>query len=764
MNPWWESILARAIAKRRGEIIREINLRRRALAQLPDHELKTLARSTIDLPETIAVAAVAASRLIGLEMFDVQLWGALALADGKIAEMQTGEGKTLAAVPAVVWYAKAGQGVHVMTVNDYLARRDARSMGPIYEFFGFSVGCIQQLMTREARKQAYASDITYSTANEIGFDYLRDQLAFSPTEQVHRQFHAVIIDEADSLLIDEARVPLVIAGGATGDESLAEYVDRLTRHFRYPVHFLVEQSGRVISLTDAGIQAVEQAFHCGNLFADENLALFSAVHDSLHAHALLRRDVDYLVKNGAIESVDEFKGRIVKERKWPDGLHRAIEAKEGVAPKTQGTILGSIALQHLIALYPRACGMTGTAATQAEEFRTIYEMEVEMIPTNRPVIRTDLPDRTFETRQEKEEAVICEIRHLHQSGRPVLVGTASVAESERLSRAMSDVPHRVLNARNEEQEADIIARAGELGAVTISTNMAGRGTDIRLGEGVAALGGLHVIGINRHESRRIDNQLRGRAGRQGDPGSSQLFVSNEDNLILKYTIDIETSAFSQETIQRIVEGQNLDIRQFLHKYESVVEGQRQMIQQRRQAILTGATTCSSELERLVTLAAIDDLWSEHLSAVSELRQGILWRSIGGREPLHEYLVAVHEMFESLKMMIAKEIPIRLAEALCSGIDPTQRGATWTYLTTDQPFGNLTERVWRGVLDRYVATGKTTRSRIAASSVLIALIILIPLHPGVIAMVTVLERLRRSVTRRIRRRLSQYAAEKQKQLE
>ena len=752
MSHWLQSFFTGIASERRKESLHEINTRRRELAQLPDDQLRASARSAEDLNETIAVTAVVAARLLGLEMFDVQLWGALALAEGKIAEMQTGEGKTLAAVPTIVWYAKAGKGIHVMTVNDYLARRDAAWMGPIYEFFGLSVGCIQQVMKGASRKQAYACDITYATANEIGFDYLRDQLAFFPHEQVHRPFHVALIDEADSILIDEARIPLVIAGRVPGEESLALSVDRLTRHFRCPFHYTVEQSGRIVSLTDAGIHAVEQNFHRGNLFDAENLKLFTAVQDSLHAHALLRRDVDYLVKNDAIESVDEFKGRIVKERQWPAGLHTAIEAKEGVTAKVQGRVLGSITLQNLIALYPTACGMTGTAATQAEEFRAIYGLEVEVIPTNRPVIRVDHPDRIFQTKAEKEQAVIAEIHRLHQFARPVLVGTASVEESERLSGALNGIPHCVLNARNEEQEAGIVARAGQLDTVTISTNMAGRGTDIRLGEGVAALGGLHVIGTNRHESRRIDNQLRGRAGRQGDPGSSQFFVSLQDNLLVKYRIDPRIESLTPEQIQRLVEGQNLDIRQFLHKYESVIEGQRQMIQKKRQAILTTAIPCPSELERLVTLATIDDLWSEHLSAVSELREGIHWQQWGGRDPLHEYLVAVDRMFARLQATIAHEIPSRLAEAQASGIDPSQRGATWTYLTTDQPFGSLSQRILRGLLDHYLATGRTAASRNAAAAILIALITLVPV-PGAIAAGAVLERLRRRLFGKIKSKIS-----------
>ena len=674
-----------------------INRRRAEMASLTDDDLRAAGNRSQDLLELIAITAVVASRVLGLEMFDVQLRGALALAGGKIAEMQTGEGKTLAAVPAVAWYAKSGQGVHVMTVNDYLARRDAKWMGGIYEFLGLRVGCVQQGMSVEDRQRAYACDITYGTANEIGFDYLRDQLALSPQDRVHRPFAAAVIDEADSILIDEARIPLVIAGGAPQEDALAVRVDRLTRHFRRGSQFTVDEHGRNIALTDAGIQAVEHAFARGNLFAEENLPLLTTVQDSLHAHALLRRDVDYLVKDGAVESVDEFKGRIAQDRRWPAGLHTAIEAKEGLAQKAQGRVLGSITLQNLVALYPKVCGMTGTAATQAEEFHTIYGFEVEVIPTNRPMIRVDHPDALFQTRREKERAVMEEIATARDTGRPVLVGTASVAESERLSAALRGIPHQVLNARNEEEEARIISRAGERGAVTISTNMAGRGTDIKLGDGVAELGGLYVIGTNRHESRRIDNQLRGRAGRQGDPGSSRFFVSLQDDLLVKHGGDDPRLRHDPESIQRLVEGQNLDIRRFLHKYEGVVEGQRQSIQQRRQAILTRATECASELERLVSLTTLDDLWSDHLAAITDLREGVQWISWGGRDPLHEYLTTVHTLFEELEAKIDDELSKRLEEAEAGRIDPTQRGATWTYLTTDQPFGSWSERIIRGVI-------------------------------------------------------------------
>jgi preprotein translocase subunit SecA len=673
-----------------------------AVAAINRLRAEGLDRPGADLNSVIAATAVLAERTIGLRMFDVQIRGALAMANGIIAEMQTGEGKTLAAVPAVAWMAKEGLGVHVMTVNDYLARRDAAWMGPIYKALGLSVGCVQQGSSADERKTAYACDITYATANEIGFDYLRDQLALKPEDQVHRPFAAALIDEADSILIDEARIPLVIAGGALGEDGLPLRADRAVRTLHRGFDFTIEENHRNVSLTDHGIRNVEHWFRCGNLYQDRNSDLLSAVQDALHAHALLRRDVDYIVKNQAIESVDEFKGRIAQDRRWPAGLHTAIEIKEGVAPKTQGRILGSITLQNLIALYPRVCGMTGTAATQASELRELYALDVEVIPTNRPVIRIDYPDEVFRTRRDKEHALLDEIRTVHATGRPVLIGTASVAESERLSRLLSDVPHQVLNARNEEREASLIALAGERGAVTISTNMAGRGTDIRLGGGVAELGGLHVVGTNRHESRRIDFQLRGRAGRQGDPGSSRFIVSLEDDLVQRFGDDGERLGHTPESVQRIVEGKNLDIRLFLGKYEGAIEGQRQMLQGRRQSILMDPEI--PEFERTVALRTIDDLWSDHLAEVTELRSGVQWLAWGGRDPLHGFLTQVHAMFRDLMDRLDLEIEMRTEEARASGIDPSQRGATWTYLTTDNPFGSLTERVVKSVIRKVSGVG------------------------------------------------------------
>ncbi|HEY3840192.1 MAG TPA: hypothetical protein VGL72_26650 [Bryobacteraceae bacterium] len=702
MPGFFQSLLEKGLGfnnPRPGQID-SINGKRAEFASLADEALEPAFEAATEMTDGIALAAVAASRVLGLDMFNVQLQGALALADGRIAEMQTGEGKTLVAVPAAAWLARNRRGVHVMTVNDYLARRDAAWMGGIYRMLGISVGCIQQGMAAAERKAAYACDVTYATANEMGFDFLRDQVALSVQEQVHRPFNAALIDEVDSILIDEARIPLVLAGGAGDDESAAWLADRVARHLRRHVHFNLDEFGRNISLTDEGARVAERAFRCGNIYDQENFELYTALNDAIHAHNLLHRDVDYVVTGKGIESVDAFKGRIAPDRRWPAGLQSAIEAKEGLALKQQGRVLGSITLQNFVAHYEYLCGMTGTAATQAGEFRSIYGLEVEVIPTDRPVIRRDLPDIMFATRGEKEHAVLEAVRETHLTGQPVLVGTTSVEESERIAAFLHDAPHSVLNARNEEEEAGIIARAGERGAITISTNMAGRGVDIKLGEGVAELGGLHVIGTNRHESRRIDHQLRGRSGRQGDPGSSQFFVSAQDDLMVRYGC---TDVRDIESTQRRVEGQNLDIRLLLNKYESVIEGQRRKLQDHRQKIVTGEIEMASELERLVALTTIDDLWSEYLASVADLKSDIVWTSLSFREPLYEYMKGVDTIYRAMEDRVEPEIAERVEQAESTGIDPSQRGATWTYLTTDQPFGTATERVMRGLMRKLFKT-------------------------------------------------------------
>ena len=693
MRKWWRSLFA-ARAEAAPREMDEVRTFRDEFERLDDESLKRAARSATRLPEIVAITAVVASRVLGLQMFDAQLEGALALAHGRIVEMQTGEGKTLAAVPAVAWYARSGNGVHVLTANDYLACRDAEWMGETYRWLGLSVAAVAQEMTPDARRSAYRCDITYASANELGFDYLRDGLAWHSHEQVLRPFAVAVIDEADSILLDEARIPLVIAGGTIMPSALAFDADRVVRQLRPHVDFTSDQMARNVALTPAGVAHVERLLPCSNLYDSQHLPAMTAVQDALHAHTLLHRDVDYLVQDSSVLSIDELKGRVVRDRRWPAGLQTALELKERVTRHRQGRVLGSITMENLIGLYPVVCGMTGTAAAQATEFRELHGLEVTVIAPNRPVIRRDLPDRGFATRAEKEQAILDEIRVRHRSRQPVLVGTSSVEESERLSARLRDVPHNVLNARNEEAEAFIVARAGEADAVTISTNMAGRGVDIRLGDGVAELGGLHVIGTNRHESGRIDRQLRGRAGRQGDSGSSQFFVSLEDPLFVKYGNEMPPEAASAllscDHLQRIAEGQSLGCRLFLRKYEGVVEGQRQLIADRRQGALTSPS--SSEVERLVRLDTIDELWSDYLAVVSELRASTIWVSLGGGSPFREYLHTVHAMFQELTRTIDDESAARLERAATHGIEPRQRGATWTYLTTDEPFGTMTERL------------------------------------------------------------------------
>jgi preprotein translocase subunit SecA len=690
--------------------------------------------------EAMALAAEMSERILGLRLFNVQLIGALAMTDGKIAEMQTGEGKTLAAVPAVFVHALACGGVHVLTANDYLAKRDANWMGEIYRSLGLSVSYINQGMSAEERRKSYACDVVYATPNEVGFDFLRDQLCFDPCELVHQPFRCALFDEIDSSLIDEARIPLVIAGGDAAPVDLAYRCAAIAGKLQPRIHYRIDEFGRNIQLTDFGAALVEKSLHCRNLYDLPNALMLAAIQDALHAQVLLRRDVDYIIKHNEIELVDEFKGRIAENRRWPAGLQTAIEAKENLPLKKQGRILGSITLQNLAALYPRKCGMTGTAATQAAEFFQMFQLEVVVVPTNRPVLRIDHSDVIFRTKGEKEHALLDEISGVHATGRPILVGTASVAESEQLSTHLrqAGIPHHVLNARNDEAEAQIIAQAGSLGAVTISTNMAGRGTDIPLGgippkdrDNILALGGLYVIGTNRHESRRIDHQLRGRAGRQGEPGSSRFFISLEDDLMERFGIREALQGSMPEGkaiehVQRIIEGQNLEIRQTLRKYESIIEQQRKIIQTMRSEVLSGSgdslieeqepelyeRLCRqfgqqriAELERIIALNRIDELWSDYLIDIAELRSGIHWVSLAGSDPLNEYLHQVAIKFESLQDHIDEQIIESFA-----GLQPGEngewpelprfdRGATWTYVINDQPFGNISERFMKNLIQR-----------------------------------------------------------------
>jgi preprotein translocase subunit SecA len=712
--------------------------RREELSSLSDDQIRSAAaslRNNLDVVEVFALTAVIAERVLGLRMFDVQFSGALVLQRGHIAEMQTGEGKTLAAVPAVIWYALHGRGVHVLTANDYLAGRDAIWMGGIYGWFGLSVAHISQDMAAGQRRAAYLCDVTYATANEVGFDYLRDGLARSADEMVQRPFAFAVIDEVDSILIDEARIPLVIAGGVPEDPLLAHRADSVVAALRPRAHYFIDEFARNAQLTDAGIRRVEKAFDCGSLFDEQNFRILTAVQDALHAHALLKRDVDYVVKNDSVELVDEFKGRIAQNRRWPAGLQSAIEAKERVGLKTQGRILGSITVQSLDGMYGRVCGMTGTAATQTEEFWKIYKLPVTVIPTNRPMIRKDLPDILYADKNARNRALLKEIQEVHRSGRPILVGTASVESSEELSARLrtAGIPHSVLNAKNDAAEAEIIAQAGALGAVTISTNMAGRGTDILLGgnppqarQRVVELGGLYVIGTTRHEARRIDNQLRGRAGRQGDPGASRFFISLEDDLLVRFGIAGNPDV---ESVQRTAESQNLEIRETLWKYESVAEHHRRDVYALRREILLSpdwsvASLLSEEqygelrqaiaeeaLEtagRRLALAIVDDVWADYLANVAELRGGIHWVSWGGRDPLYEFVTGVRDIYDDFHQRVKEDIAnaftaaeIRDGEIQFPDEQRFERGATWTYLTTDQPFGTLGERIMKGVRRKFL---------------------------------------------------------------
>ncbi len=675
-----------------------IRAREAELVPASDDVVRAAARGSLE--DCFAAAAVAASRVLNLKPFDVQILGALAMAGGSIAEMQTGEGKTLAATLPVVWFASQGRPVHVLTVNDYLAARDAEWMGGIYRFLSFRAGYVTQAMSADQRRQAYDCDVTYATPNEAAFDYLRDCLALDPADMVHRDFAVALIDEADSILIDEARIPLVIAGGQAPPRELVRGIAQLVRTLIPWQDYIVQEHSRDVQLTDSGVERVEAALNCSNLYEERNIGLFTAVADALHAAVLLRRDIDYIIRDGVIEIVDEFKGRVAQLRRWPAGLQTALEAKEGLDLRTQGRILGSITLQSFVGLYQSVCGMTGTAITQAEEFRQVYRLDVVPIPTNRPVIRIDQPDRIFPHEWQRTRALVEEIARARQSGRPVLVGTANIAASEQLSSALqaAGIPHHVLNARNDAVEAGIIARAGVSRAVTISTNMAGRGTDIRLAEGVAGLGGLYVIGTARHESRRIDLQLRGRAGRQGDPGESRFFLSMDDDLMRRFGLarilpGCADAGQAMEIVQRIIEGENLSTRLMLRKYDQLIEQQRRWVQTVRLEVLDGERHSP---DSRAALLKIDELWSDYLAAIGELKSGIHWISFGGKNPLDTFLREAQSIFSQVEQEIIESIE---DGAAANPPESLLRGATWTYLITDQPLGDWNQRLARGIANK-----------------------------------------------------------------
>ena len=573
------------------------------------------------LPEAFAVVREASRRVLGMRHFDVQLIGGIVLHRGNIAEMCTGEGKTLVATAPVYLNALEGKGVHVITVNDYLAKRDSEWMGQVYKFLGLSVGLIVHDLDFQQRKIAYNSDITYGTNNEFGFDYLRDNMVTSLDQMVQRPLHYCLIDEVDSILIDEARTPLIISG--PGQKSTDNYyvMAKLVPHLKKDEDYTIDEKQKTVAPTEAGVAKMEKMLHVENLYDAENLELNHLFVQALRAQTMMQRDKDYVVKDGEVVIVDEFTGRLMYGRRYSDGLHQAIEAKEGLEVQRESQTLATITFQNYFRMYDKLAGMTGTAKTEEQEFIKIYGLPVIQIPTNKPIQRKDLPDVVFKTKRGKYRAVVKEVERRHATGQPILIGTTSIEQSEELSHMLdaAKIPHSVLNAKYHEKEAAIVALAGQKGAVTIATNMAGRGTDIQLGDGVADLGGLAIIGTERHESRRIDNQLRGRAGRQGDPGSSQFFLSLEDDLLRifggdnikkfmeKMGLDEDEPINSRmvsnaiQKAQKRVEARNFDIRKYVLEYDDVMNQQRKVVYEQRRRILEGENMKDQVLRMVDTI-------------------------------------------------------------------------------------------------------------------------------------------------------------------
>ena len=602
--------------KRIRSIVEEINGLEPELLSLSDTSLRAKTEEfkarlangeTLDdiLPEAFAVVREASKRVLGMRHFDVQMIGGIVLHRGNIAEMRTGEGKTLVATLPVYLNALSGKGVHVVTVNDYLAKRDSEWMGRLYNFLGLSTGLIVAGLDYDQRKQSYGADITYGTNNEFGFDYLRDNMVVHADQMVQRPLNYAIVDEVDSILIDEARTPLIISG--PGERSTERYYElaKVVPHLVKDEDYTIDEKQKTIAPTEEGIAKVEKMLHIENLYDSSNLELNHLLSASLRAYAMMERDKDYVVKDGEVVIVDEFTGRLMFGRRYSDGLHQAIEAKEGLRVERESQTLASITFQNYFRMYEKLSGMTGTAKTEEQEFNNIYGLEVYEIPPNKVLARVDMPDLIFKTKDAKYRAVVRDVVERHKTGQPILVGTTSITQSEMLSDMLTKagVPHNVLNAKHHEQEAEIVANAGQRGMVTIATNMAGRGTDISLGEGVAELGGLHILGTERHESRRIDNQLRGRSGRQGDNGSSQFFLSLEDDLMRIFGADniagmmdklgmeedepIEHSLITKsiERAQKKVENHNFNIRKYILEYDDVMNQQREVLYGQRRLIL-----------------------------------------------------------------------------------------------------------------------------------------------------------------------------------
>ena len=706
--------------------------------------LKNKARSGVStdtiLPEVFGLVFEISRRVLNLTPFDEQLIAGIAMHEGKLVQMQTGEGKTLTAVFPACLHGLMGRGMHILTFNDYLACRDAAWMETIYNFMGLSVGVVQERMEAKERRNAYGSDITYLTAREDGFDYLRDCLVMESCETVQRDFHFAIIDEADSILIDEARIPLVIATASPDLADDSRTVSQMVKTMRKDNDFVFDDYVRNVYLTEKGLRFAEEQVDCGDLYEEKNLDLLTSVNLALHAEFLLHKDSDYIVRNGKVELVDEFTGRVADRRRWPDGIQAAIEAKENLAIQAKGRVLNTITIQHFLQHYSRISGMTATACPAEDEFRRFYGLDVVVIPPHKPCIRQDQPDRLFKTRSLKNLAIVEEIKKAHSRHQPVLAGTGSVAESESLANTLraQGIECEVLNARQDADEANIIRKAGRPGAVTISTNMAGRGVDIQLGcgndrekEEVSNLGGLYIIGTNKHASPRIDHQLIGRSGRQGDPGQSCFFISLEDDLFVKYNLDdllpsdisldapdgrINSSEVLDriDQLQRIIEGQNLEIKKTLCLYSDLVEHQRMLLLGKRKAWLkrdagleffkrhapeslrkrldVGNRDTVSVVCRRILLLSVDQAWSQYLAEISNLRESIHLVRFAGQEPIMEFRKQAVAMFERIESDIEKtaiEVFHRI-KTENGMIDMAQAGlkgpsSTWTYFVNDDPF-------------------------------------------------------------------------------
>ena len=758
------------------ELLPDIAGREEALRGLGDAALTAAAVEAADDAGICALGREAARRALGERPFDVQLLGTMAMLNGQVAEMATGEGKTLSGALAAAGYVRHGHRVQVMSVNDYLARRDAEWMGPVYELLGVSVGWVTQASTPDERRQAYAADVCYGSASEIGFDVLRDRLATSVADLVTEEPDVILIDEADSVMVDEALVPLVLAGSAGAADSgreMAEIAGRLLPR----LHYEVDDERRNVFLTDAGARIAEQALGGINLYAEQNVDVLTQLNVALHARALLQRDVDYIVRDDRIHLISASRGRVARRQRWPDGLHAAVEAKEGLLASESGQILDSITVQALVRRYPVACGMTGTAVAVGEQLREFYGLEIAVIPPNLPCVREDEPDRLYRTATDKEDAVVSQVAGTHAAGRPVLIGTLDVAESERLAERMvqAGLSCVVLNAKNDAQEAAIVAEAGALGAITVSTQMAGRGTDIRLGgshshgtpghgvpadgatsdgvpadgatsdgarardghDQVAGLGGLLVIGMGRHASSRLDDQLRGRSGRQGDPGGSVFFVSMEDELITTCVPDAAqvpdagpggqvTDPRAQWTVghaQRVAEGVHLQIHRDTWRYNTLLEDQRRSVLEHREELLRTdlalRTLAGSfperaaalresvpeevliEAARQISLAQLDHAWAEYLAMAADVREGINLRALGhgpnpfggALNPLEEYNREMTRLFSRFRDDVTALTghAFQTVTITADGADLAAGGlarpsATWTYVVQDNPFG------------------------------------------------------------------------------